>query len=188
DDLDETDHAILRQYAFKLRHHLTDDAYRDLRNVFPDQDVPSLEAARTRVASLAGFKPTIYDCCMNSCCCFSGSHAKLDACPYCHEPRYKANGEARKRFTYLPIIPRLRAMAASKPVATQMQYRASGHVPKPDNVSDVFDGKRYRRLCRASVVVEGKTLPHKFFGDGRDIALGLSTDGFAPFRRRKTTC
>ncbi|KAI0044414.1 hypothetical protein FA95DRAFT_1472281, partial [Auriscalpium vulgare] len=188
DDLDDTDLAILRQYSYKLRHHATDDAYRDLRNVFPHNDVPSLDTARTRIAELASFKPQVLDCCINSCCCFTGAHANLDACPFCHEKRYKADQRARKHFTYLPIIPRLRAMAASKAVATQMQYRSSGHVPTPGTTSDVFDGKRYRRLQREYVVVDGKKMPHKFFEDDRDIALGLSTDGFAPFRRRKTTC
>ena len=37
------------------------------------------------------------------------------------------------------------------------------------------------------VVADGKQLPHKYFGDIRDIALGLSADGFAPFRRRTKT-
>ncbi|TFY78735.1 hypothetical protein EWM64_g5275, partial [Hericium alpestre] len=73
-------------------------------------------------------------------------------------------------------------------LATEMQYRAFQHQPEPDTIKDVFDSKRYKQLCRENVVVDGTELPHKFFADPRDIALGLSTDGFAPFRRRKKTC
>ncbi len=42
-------------------------------------------------------------------------------------------------------------------------------------------------LKEQHVVVEGKQLPHKYFDDCRDIAMGLSTDGFAPHRQRKKT-
>ena len=33
-----------------------------------------------------------------------------------------------------------------------------------------------------------RTIPFFYFSDERDIALGLSTDGFAPFKRRDKTC
>ncbi|TFY81334.1 hypothetical protein EWM64_g2680 [Hericium alpestre] len=187
-DISNNDRQLLRLYAFKLRHHITDSAYKDLGSVFPHQDIPSLTSARTRIALLAGFKPVLYDCCPNSCVCYTGPHSNLDSCPYCSTSRYQSNGRARKHFTYLPLIPRLRAAVGSKGVAAQMRYRAFEHAPEEDVIKDVFDSKRYKRLCRQRVVVDGHELPHKFFDDPRDIALGLSTDGFAPFRKRKSTC
>lgn len=69
-----------------------------------------------------------------------------------------------------------------------MRYRAYEHTHSPDIVNDVFDSKVYRSLLDKPVVVDGKEMPHKHFADARDVALGLSTDGFAPFRRRKKTC
>ncbi|KAI0054433.1 hypothetical protein BV25DRAFT_1783161, partial [Artomyces pyxidatus] len=187
-DLSEEDRAMLRQYAFKLRHNLTDAAYDELEFVFPSAEVPSVKAAQTRIASLAGFKPQLYDCCSNSCLAYTGGHAALKQCPECKTPRYDASGRARKRFTYIPLIPRLRACAASPVVSAQMRYRAFEHTSQPDEINDVFDGEHYRTLCEQNVVVNGVELPRKFFDDPRDVALGLSTDGFAPFRRRKTTC
>lgn len=68
-----------------------------------------------------------------------------------------------------------------------MKYRAHEHEHTPGKTRDVFDGKKYRRLRSEPVKLNGKTYPHKYFEDARDIALGLSTDGFAPFKKRKNT-
>lgn len=154
---------------------------------FPsDPPLPKIDAVRSRVSFLAGFKPEIYDCCVDSCCCFTGPHADLDKCPYCNQARYHADGAPRKRFTYIPLIPRLVAFAANRPLATRMLYR-SEYENRPGFTADVFDSEHYRDLCNRKVKVNGKTLPHKYFEGPRDIALGLSTDGFAPFKRRKNT-
>lgn len=53
---------------------------------------------------------------------------------------------------------------------------------------DVMDGQYYARLCQEHVVIDGVSRNYKFFEDGRDMMLGLSTDGFAPFRWCKKTC
>jgi hypothetical protein len=72
-----------------------------------------------------------------------------------------------------------------------MRYRAgpgpNQHDHKPGTVNDVFDGLHYRTLLDTHVVINDKEYPHKFFSDSRDIALALSTDGFAPFKRRRYT-
>ena len=58
---------------------------------------------------------------------------------------------------------------------------------KPGVVKDLFDGELYQNLCSQHIVVDGNTLPHKHFEDAQDIALGLSTDGFSPFKCRSST-
>jgi hypothetical protein len=68
-----------------------------------------------------------------------------------------------------------------------MQYRARARNADPNKMADVFDGSHYRSLCGQHVRLNGKKFPHKFFEDPRDIALGLSADGFSPFERRKAT-
>jgi hypothetical protein len=72
-------------------------------------------------------------------------------------------------------------------MAESMRYRAHVHTHTPGVSSDVFDGSNYRHLCNQHVKLDEKLYEHKYFGDSRDIALGLSTDGFAPFKRRKNT-
>lgn len=56
-----------------------------------------------------------------------------------------------------------------------------------EKAADVFDGMLYRELCDQKVTVNGKILPHQYFSDHRDIALGLSLDGFSPFKHRKNS-
>lgn len=72
-------------------------------------------------------------------------------------------------------------------MAKDMGYRANVHTHTPGLTTDVFDGINYRRLRNQPVKLEEKVYDHKYFADNRDIALGLSTDGFAPFKRRKKT-
>jgi len=69
-----------------------------------------------------------------------------------------------------------------------MRYRhkLTKKLPR-DKITDVFDGSLYNELCQKQVKVNGKDLPHKYFSDARDIALGLSLDGVAPFKSRKQT-
>jgi hypothetical protein len=61
-------------------------------------------------------------------------------------------------------------------------------MPKPNEVSDVFDGEHYKTLLGKCVTAHGRTLLHRFFSDCRDLALGLSTDGFCPYKRQSQTC
>jgi hypothetical protein len=72
-------------------------------------------------------------------------------------------------------------------MAEKMSYHAHVHTRTPGKSTDVFDGSNYCHLCNKPVNLEGKVYKHKYFADGRDIALGLSTDGFAPFKRQKNT-
>ena len=68
-------------------------------------------------------------------------------------------------------------------MAENMRYRAHVHKHTPGVINDVFDGSNYHHLRNQHVKLDGKNYEHRYFGDNRDIALGLSTDGFAPFRR-----
>jgi Transposase family tnp2 len=142
--------------------------------------------SKKRVRTLAGFEPVRYSCCINSCVCFVGPYENLTECPNCQEARFGANGQPRKYFDYLPIIPRLQAMSANAKHAKKMRYRAE-HVHEPGVIKDVFDGLHYQSLL-TTIVPGSETRPFFYFSDKRDIALGLSTDGFGPFKKRKQTC
>jgi len=77
-------------------------------------------------------------------------------------------------------------MLANAAHAEKMRYRAE-FVHEPGVTKDVFDGSHYQSLLD-STVPAGAAHPLFYFSDERDIALGLSTDGFAPFRKRKQMC
>ena len=183
----DDDMAFLRQFAFKVDTHITNAAFDKLKYVFPGAGVSSLKVMKARAAFLAAFKPVPYHCCINSCCCFVGPHKDCQKCPYFNEPHYNNSGKPQKQFTYSPIIPRLVALLRNPEYAKQMQYRGE-HKPNSEEMSDIFDSVTYIAQLSENIVVDGRTLPHKFFEDLRDVALGLSTDGFAPFHRCKHTC
>ncbi|KAF7349606.1 hypothetical protein MSAN_01686300 [Mycena sanguinolenta] len=185
--LSEYDLATCRAFLYKVQTNTTDRALKKIPLAFPqDPALPKLDALLSRVNHLAGFKPEIYDCCVNLCLCYAGPNKDLTSCSYCNEPRLRPNGKPRKKFTYIPIIPRLVAFAANAEMAEKHQYRAN-HEHEPGKITDIFDGTHYRSLCTKKVEINGKKYGHKYFEDPRDIALGASWDGFAPFKRRKKT-
>ncbi|GBE87125.1 hypothetical protein SCP_1003720 [Sparassis crispa] len=187
EELNEEDKAMLRAFALKADSHMMTQTYVKLPFAFPNEHIPTLGQAKSRIAFLSGIKPQLYDCCRNSCCCFVVPHAELETCPYCHLDRYRADRKPYKQYTYLPLIPRLKAFHVNTLMAKSMQYRAEEHKHDLNVIKDVFDSEIYRSLCGQPVIVNGKPLKHRYFEDSRDIALGLSTDGFAPFKRRKQT-
>ena len=184
--LGESDLSLLRLYTLKVEDHLTECTFNRLSTVFPNNNQDSLKMIKKRVRFLSGFQPVRYSCCINSCVCFIGPYEDLTECPNCQEPRYKANRKPRKTFDYLPLIPRLRAMSANSTYAKKMRYRAE-YVHEPGVIKDVFDGSHYRSLLNTIVPTDGDD-PFFFFSNECDIALGLSTDGFSPFKRRDKTC
>jgi hypothetical protein len=185
--LDESDMTLLRAYALKLEERLTDKAFNKLRFVFPQSPIDSLKNTEKRVQFLSGFQPVRYHCCPSSCICYTGPYETLKKCPKCNTDRYKADGTTPQAvFEYLPIIPRLRAMLASTSYATKMQYR-SKHEADPTKLTDIFDGTHYRSLRETFITIDAEELPTWFFSDPRDIALGLSSDGFGPFKHRTKT-
>jgi len=168
-----------------VEDHLSDRTFSRLAKAFPNSSQDSLKMVKKRVRALAGFRLVRYSCCINSCICFVGPYEDLTECPNCKELRFKANGKPRKYFDYIPVIPRLQAMSASSVHAKKMRYRAN-HVHTPGDIKDVFDGAYYQSLL--DTIVPGEDNPFFYFSDERDIALGLSTDGFTPFKKRDQSC
>ncbi|KAJ3501992.1 hypothetical protein NLJ89_g9087 [Agrocybe chaxingu] len=81
------DRAICRAFSFKLQTHLTDKGYAKAPLAFQcNPPLPKIDALHARVAFLAGFKPERYDCCPNSCCCYTGPREPLKTCPHCLIP------------------------------------------------------------------------------------------------------
>ncbi|KAF6753356.1 hypothetical protein DFP72DRAFT_814138, partial [Ephemerocybe angulata] len=187
EDIDDDDLDILRAYSLKLDNNLTDATFRQLPQAFPKHNIASLKVTRKRVEFLAKFRPQPFDCCINSCLCYTGAYEKADKCRFCKELRYNASGKARKRFNYIPLTARLSALYGDKATAEKMRYR---HEYKHhDGVyEDVFDGRIYQNLCKTKVEVGEEEQDHTYFQDATDIALGFATDGFAPFKNRKQTC
>jgi len=78
---------------------------------------------------------------------------------------------------------------SNRTYATQLQYCADEHAKtrRPGTIMDIFNGLHYCSLLGECVVVGDWTYPHNYFSDHHDIALGFTTDSFAPFKKRKHT-
>lgn len=177
----------LRPFALKVETHMSGKTFAKLPYAFPQSKLSSWKTVQARAAQLSGFQPALYDCCVNSCVAYTGVYSNAESCPYCQEDRRNSRGKPRQQFVYLPITPRLKALMANRETAQRLHYRADEHVHEPDIIRDVMDGSHYRTLLNKKVVVNDRELPHQYFQDPRDMALGLSTDGFAPFKRRTKT-
>ena len=68
----------------------------------------------------------------------------------------------------------------------KMQYK-SKHQDDPAKITDIFDGAHYCSLLETPIHIGDEQIPMWFFSDPRDIALGLSTDGFGPFKQCNKT-
>lgn len=220
DTLSSQDKRILRLFALKTHTKLTREAFAMLPFAFADhEDAPAFEESEdeinSRAAFLSGLDPRVYDSCIGSCCCYVGPYKDASSCPHCSEPRLNSLGQPRKLFTYIPVIPRLKAMCREQGLSEKLQYRANYNISPPQHnpplpscsayhhrtglgrpdvcycpskIEDVFDSQHYRALRDTPVTIDGKTYQFNYFAGNTDIALGYLTDGFTPFKRSKQTC
>lgn len=95
-----------------------------------------------------------YDCCINSCICYTCHFTDADCCSFCKEPQHDSNGHAHQIFSYIPLLLRFRAFFQNVEMIEKLQYRAN-FTPAKDGVSDVFDSLRYKELLVTIVEVDG---------------------------------
>lgn len=185
--------AICRAFAFVVRTQLSNDHHAMVQEAWPEvSNFHSKHTLRAKAQALAGVKPQQFDCCIGSCVCFTGQYSPLEKCPRCNEPRFEVNlhgtKKPRSQFFYIPLIPRLIAYLSSPHVASAMRYR-SQHQHIPGSLRDIFDGTYYQALQSSPVTVHGEAVdpPTAYFQDPRDVALGLSTDGYGIFTHGQAT-
>jgi hypothetical protein len=179
--------AFLRHFALKVETNMSLADWDKVRVATPNEPWESWKITQRRAEFLAQLKPRSYECCLNSCICYVGPNSDLDKCPYCNERRYFADGRPRRHFNYISPIPRLVTAYQNLSMVEKLKYRHN-FTPDPNTIQDVMDGQHYHDLRKEFVTVDGQKCQYKFFNNETDVMLGLSTDGFAPFRRRKKTC
>jgi hypothetical protein len=106
--LDLNDMDSLRIFSWQVQNNLTRSVIAQLPFVFPDRPIPTWKVIMARALHLAGVEPVFVDCCVNSCMAYTGPHEKLKACTWCKQRRCDTAGRPRKRFCYIPLIPRLK--------------------------------------------------------------------------------
>ncbi|CAE6488550.1 unnamed protein product [Rhizoctonia solani] len=178
------DRTVLQFLATRLRTHFSRQTYDDLRlGACAGLKIPSEFVAWRRLRILSDLETRAYDCCVNSCICFLGKYRNLTSCPYCKEARFNSANSPRRLFRYSPLIPQLRALFQDPEMVEKLGYRVLCDALREYGViQDVFDSEHYLRLRETLLDPEGN---YHFFDDPRDIALGVSTDGFTLFKRRR---
>ncbi|KAJ7083126.1 hypothetical protein B0H15DRAFT_749862, partial [Mycena belliarum] len=179
--LSEQDRDNIRAFKLKLVSRMPRTAYNQMVYAFNHKmDLSSEWVMLHRIAILSCIEPVWYHCCIQSCAAFTGAFSDLAECPYCDEPRLSPTGKPRRMFCYLPLIPRLQGLFLNPKMIDRLLYRHN-YTHVPGSISDVFDGEHYRNLRKQNVVVDGKTLPHKYFSGQFDICLGVCTDSYLLF-------
>jgi len=122
---------------------------------FPHIGLPTVWNINKKLEGVTGILPQWEECCINSCMAFTGEY-KDDSnrrCLHCNELRYfdqpLRNGQQkpRKRWLYLPLIPRLQRQYMSEKASTLSTYRAGFDGKAPGgSYTDVFDGDLYLKL------------------------------------------
>ncbi|KAJ3833513.1 hypothetical protein F5878DRAFT_515342, partial [Lentinula raphanica] len=182
--LSEEDLNTIRAHNFRVEVDQGAREYNKMRHAFPAlSSLDSLHQMQTRIAFLSGIKPINYDCCINSCCCFTAAYWELHECPFCGHDQFDSRGRPHNTFSYLPLILRLVNMFLDPSTCEKLNYRTQRETT-PGTVEDVFDSEHYAHLKKTRVIIGDEILNHKFFEFPSDLAMGISTDGFGVFKRR----
>jgi Transposase family tnp2 len=166
---------MLRLLSWKVKHNIADNAFTDLLPlIIPDPSHRfSLYSVKKLAATISGVETVALDCCVKSCIAFTGRYSDLQACPHCNGPRLNPSGRPRKTYNIMLITPRLNPERSEL-----LRYRARLQgVDIEEELRDIFDGYRYKEL-RDNGLFHGK----------RDVALGMSTDGFQIFQQKTHDC
>ena len=119
-----------------------------------------------------------FHCCVNDCLLFrdstSGLYANSDVCPKCGEARFQPQTSIpRKRFKYIPLVPRLRRMFANSRLSKLLQSHSSDG-GDCTVVSDIHQSLAWT----AKYAKNGS-----FEGDPRGLSIAFCTDGMNPFAK-----
>lgn len=179
-DTNTNDRATFDWILWKDETNTTDAAFKKMPSSNPGNLTPYI--MKKWLKDKSGLKVERYDCCPNSCMAFVGPYNNYDKCAYCGAARFDDRKKAKKTFEYISLIERLRMQYASPSRSRQLRYRVEYITRRLGDMndgvySDVFDGQYYKYLTQKGL-----------FSNERDIALGLSTDGFNIFKKRGKEC
>ena len=153
----------------------------------PDNEVPSFDQIKRRIADITGVVPIIEHMCPNSCLAYTGPFASLDVCHECGEQRYNdADRTPRQEFYTMPLGPLLQALWRDRHSAERMSYRKrktqeiieelqsnNGHLK---SINDFLYSMEYLDAVRS-----GRIQPE-------DTVLMLSIDGAQLYAHKSSDC
>ncbi|TFK45218.1 hypothetical protein OE88DRAFT_1640219, partial [Heliocybe sulcata] len=175
--LTDEDRDNIRAFKLRMVSKMSRESFDLMRITFSHKlSISSEWIMLHRLTLLTGIEPEWYDCCINSCICYTGKYSVLDTCHYCHEARYQGDNP-RRRFCYFPLIPRFQAYFQSEKTVRTLLYRHE-YEQTSKIYRDVFDGKHYEILKEKHIEIAGEKQNHKFFSGKNDLAFAMCTDGY----------
>jgi len=139
------------------------------RNSLPS----SYEAARSTIEPYL-VQPVVYNVCKNDCILFCNEYSDLVECG---EKRNISEDShtAVRRFTYLPLKPRLERMFGDSNIARILQSHAVQD-DQPDCIYDIHQSPAWKSAFQQDGI---------FKGDLRGISFALCTDGVNQFAHNR---
>lgn len=121
--LTEQDRDNIRAFKLRMVSNMPRTAFDQMRFAFQHKlDISSYWVILHRLAILSEIEPVWYDCCVNSCLAYTGEYEALDCCPDCNATRFNDNGKPRRKFCYLPLIPRLQGYFQNPRMVERLSY------------------------------------------------------------------
>ena len=137
--------------------------------------LPSSYEAAMKIVEPFLINPIIFHACPNDCIIFWGKYTDAEQCPKCQSNRFTTGKIPAKRFTYLPLGPRLERLFGTSKLSKIIQ---SHHSSEEGKLYDMHDSCTWKTAYSPVGV---------FSGDPRGIAFVLCTDGVNPFSQNRVS-
>ncbi|CAE6432374.1 unnamed protein product [Rhizoctonia solani] len=179
DLLTEEEIDSFKMLCIRLFGHILQRNYERIRFLFRDKiKLLSTYCLHKKLARLSGIQPTTMDCCINVCHAFNGQYTEETQCSTCGAPRFDNKGKPRRVFEYLPTTPCFQGFFNNPEMVRKMEFCAN-YVQEKGAMDEIFDGTRYKELCKTPIVVNGEPQDVCYFDKKtgrRDIAYAVMLD------------
>lgn len=183
---------MVRLFHLKVENQWThksfDQALALQKMVNPTANLPKDYVEAKKFIADMGFSYEKIHACPNECMLYMGDDKDLETCKTCHTGRYiekrtaqsseasnsrkKHKQVPRKVLRFFPIAKRLQRLFTSSKTAENMTWHADGR-SGDGQIRHPADGEEWKRL--------DAEYP-EFAAEARNVRLGLSSDGFEPFK------
>src|SRR5258705_540292 len=139
--LNDEDTKNLKLFDIILQSNMSTSTYNLLKKHFmPELLMSSIFILQARILKLSHVTEVSYNCCLNTCCCFTRTYAALNSCPFCKHAQYNSEGHLYKKYKYLPIEPHIKSLYL---MDHYPKFFATALFPETAKLEDVFDGIHY---------------------------------------------
>lgn len=154
-----------------------------LGDILPDDArIPKNNYEASKIIEQLGFTYTKIHACPNDCMLYWEGDVNRNECTRCGISRWKQNKDGtptrvpQKLMWHFPLIPRLQKLFMSAKTSKDMRWHEEDRT-KDDTLRHPADGEAWQKF---------NELHPDFAQEIRNVRLGLSCDGFNPFKHMNT--